>query len=112
MEIKENLFKSDRHNSFYLSSGPEEGELIVMTHGWPELSLSWRHQLKFLGELGYHVVAPDMRGYGRSSSYERQQDYSQEEIVLDMCELFESLGRDSAVSVSYTHLTLPTKRIV
>ena len=45
MEIKENLFKSDRHKSFYLSSGPEEGELIIMTHGWPELSLSWRHQL-------------------------------------------------------------------
>ena len=67
MDIRENFFETTRHKSFYLSSGPEDGELVIMTHGWPELSLSWRHQLKFLGELGYHAIAPDMRGYGRSS---------------------------------------------
>ena len=35
MEIKENFFESERHKSFYLSCGPEDGELIIMTHGWP-----------------------------------------------------------------------------
>ena len=73
----------------------------MMTHGWPELSLSWRHQLKYFGAKGFRAVAPDMRGYGRSSTYDRQQDYSQEEIVLDMCELFESLGRESAVWIGH-----------
>ena len=101
MEIKENLFKSDRHNSFYLSSGPEEGELIIMTHGWPELSLSWRHQLKFLGELGYRVVAPDMRGYGRSSVYKNHEAYSQREINIDMVELFDSLGKKEAIWIGH-----------
>ena len=56
MEIKENFFESERHKSFYLSCGPEDGELIIMTHGWPELSLSWRHQLKFLGDIGLSLI--------------------------------------------------------
>ena len=63
MELKENFFESERHKSFYLSCGPEDGELIIMTHGWPELSLSWRHQLKFLGDQGYLAIAPDTVSY-------------------------------------------------
>ena len=52
--------------TFYLASGPEDGPLVVFVHGWPELSISWRHQLPCLGALGFRAVAPDMRGYGRS----------------------------------------------
>ena len=44
-----------------------EGPLVVFCHGFPESWYSWRHQLKALAEAGYHVVAPDMRGFGRSS---------------------------------------------
>jgi len=40
---------------------------IVLLHGFPELALSWRKQLLFLAKAGFHVVAPDLRGYGRSS---------------------------------------------
>ena len=101
MEIKENFFETTRHKSFFLSSGPEEGELVIMTHGWPELSLSWRHQLRFLGELGYHAIAPDMRGYGRSSIYKNHEAYSQREITLDMVELFDSLGKDQAIWIGH-----------
>ena len=101
MDIKENFFETARHKSFYLSSGPEDGELVIMTHGWPELSLSWRHQLKFLGELGYHAIAPDMRGYGRSSIYKNSEAYSQREINLDMVELFDALGKDQAIWIGH-----------
>ena len=101
MEIKENFFESERHKSFYLSCGPEDGELIIMTHGWPELSLSWRHQLKFLGDIGYFAIAPDMRGYGRSSIYEDHRAYSQELVNKDMLELFDSLGREKAIWIGH-----------
>lgn len=101
MDIKENFFETARHRTFYLSSGPEDGELVIMTHGWPELSLSWRHQLKFLGELGYHAIAPDMRGYGRSSIYKNSEAYSQREINLDMVELFDALGKDQAIWIGH-----------
>ncbi len=50
--------------------------LIIFVHGWPELSLSWRHQLPCFAALGFRAIAPDMRGYGRSSVYRRHEDYA------------------------------------
>jgi pimeloyl-ACP methyl ester carboxylesterase len=44
-----------------------EGPLVVLMHGWPELGVSWRHQIQPLAAAGYRVAAPDMRGYGASS---------------------------------------------
>src|SRR5260370_27624467 len=43
-----------------------EGPLVVLCHGFPESWYSWRHQLTALSAAGFHAVAPDMRGYGRS----------------------------------------------
>ncbi len=51
---------------FCLESGPVDGPLVLLLHGFPEIAYSWRHQLSVLGEAGYHVVAPDLPGYGRS----------------------------------------------
>ncbi len=42
------------------------GPLVILLHGFPELWYSWRHQIGPLAEAGYHVVAPDMRGYDLS----------------------------------------------
>jgi hypothetical protein len=41
---------------------------VVLLHGFPELAYTWRHQLLPLSQAGFHVVAPDARGYGRSVS--------------------------------------------
>ena len=101
MEITEHIFLSERHKTFYRACGPEEGPLIIMTHGWPELSISWRHQLLYLGNKGYRAVAPDMRGYGGSSVYAEHSAYAQREIVKDMIELIDSLGRDKAVWIGH-----------
>jgi predicted alpha/beta-fold hydrolase len=43
-----------------------EGPLVVLCHGFPELWYSWRYQVPALSAAGFHAVAPDMRGYGRS----------------------------------------------
>ena len=43
------------------------GRPVVLCHGWPELAWSWRHQVPPLADAGYHVLAPNQRGYGRSS---------------------------------------------
>ena len=55
-------------------------------HGWPELAISWRHQLPALAALGFRAIAPDMRGYGRSSVPKAHEDYALELIVADMLE--------------------------
>ena len=99
--ITEHTTQSSRHTTFYLAAGPEDGPLIIFVHGWPELSISWRHQLPVMGGLGFRAVAPDMRGYGRSSFYRKHSDYAQREVVADMLELLDALGRDKAVWVGH-----------
>jgi pimeloyl-ACP methyl ester carboxylesterase len=99
--VTEHVAKSARHASFYLAAGPEDGPLIVFVHGWPELSISWRHQLPVFGGMGFRAIAPDMRGYGRSSVYTRHEDYQLRESTRDMIELLDSLGRDRAVFVGH-----------
>jgi len=101
VSITEHTTKTDHHTTFYLAAGPESGPLIVFIHGWPELSISWRHQLPVFAALGFRAIAPDMRGYGRSSVYYRHADYAQEHIVHDMLELLDSLGQKSAVWVGH-----------
>ena len=51
--------------------------------------------------LGFRCIAPDMRGYGRSSTYTRHEDFAQELIVADMLELLAALGRDKAVWIGH-----------
>jgi pimeloyl-ACP methyl ester carboxylesterase len=51
--------------------------------------------------MGFRAIAPDMRGYGRSSVYGGHEDYAQREIVQDMVDLIDALGRDKAVWVGH-----------
>jgi pimeloyl-ACP methyl ester carboxylesterase len=99
--VTEHTVKTKRHTTFYLAAGPENGPPIIFIHGWPELSISWRHQLPAFAALGFRAIAPDMRGYGRSTVYNRHEDYAQENIVRDMLELADSLGREKAVWVGH-----------
>jgi pimeloyl-ACP methyl ester carboxylesterase len=99
LPMTENIVKTARHTTFYLGCGAEDAPVIVFVHGWPELSISWRHQLPCLASLGFRAVAPDMRGYGRSSVYPRHEDYALEQTVKDMLELLDALGREKAVWV-------------
>ncbi len=99
--VTEHVAQSPRHRTFYLAAGPEDGPLIIFVHGWPELSLSWRHQLPCMASLGFRAIAPDMRGYGRSSVYRTHEAYAQEHIVADMIELLDSLKAEKAVWVGH-----------
>jgi pimeloyl-ACP methyl ester carboxylesterase len=99
--VLEHFAKSARHTSFYLSCGAADATPIIFVHGWPELSWSWRHQLPAFAALGFRAIAPDMRGYGRSSLYPRHEDYALEEIVADMIELLDALGAEKAIWVGH-----------
>lgn len=99
--ITEHVASSARHTSFYLACGPEDGTPIVFAHGWPELSISWRRQLRCFGALGFRAIAPDMRGYGRSSVPHEVAAYALEESVADMLELLDALGHDAAIWVGH-----------
>src|SRR5512136_762004 len=59
-----------------LEAGFEAGgrPLLLLLHGFPELAFSWRKVMPALGEAGYHVLAPDQRGYGRTSGWDAAYD--------------------------------------
>lgn len=99
--VLENTIKTARHTTFYLSCGAQSGTPVIFVHGWPELSISWRHQLEVFAGLGFRAIAPDMRGYGRSTVHARHDDYRLEEIVADMIELLDALGTEKAVWVGH-----------
>jgi len=84
---------------FVLEQG--QGPLAILCHGWPELSYSWRHQIPALAEAGFHVVAPDMRGFGRSSAPAEIGAYSIFDTVGDMVALVGALGEKQAVIVGH-----------
>jgi pimeloyl-ACP methyl ester carboxylesterase len=99
--ILEHVAKTARHTTFFLSCGTAQATPIIFLHGWPELSISWRGQLPVFAGLGFRAVAPDMRGYGRSSVHPRHEEYALEEIVADMLELLSSLGAEKAIWVGH-----------
>jgi pimeloyl-ACP methyl ester carboxylesterase len=86
---------------FYLASGPQEGPLVIFIHGWPELSISWRHQLPHLGGLGFRAIALDMPGYGRSVKFDTHEGYATENIVAMLLSLLDGLGAEKAVWVGH-----------
>ena len=75
--------------------------MIIFVHGWPELAISWRHQLPCFGSLGFRAIAPDLRGYGSSTVYDRHEDYALENVVADMIGLLEALGANKAIWVGH-----------
>lgn len=77
---------------------------VLLLHGFPELAYSWRKQLPFLAKLGYHVVAPDLRGYGRSGGADVRYDddllpYTFINRVADTLGLVKALGHEHVAAV-------------
>jgi pimeloyl-ACP methyl ester carboxylesterase len=78
-----------------------EGPLVLLCHGWPELSYSWRHQIPAIAAAGFHVMAPDMRGFGRSSAPAEIDSYSIFQNVGDMVALVAAAGNTQAVIIGH-----------
>jgi pimeloyl-ACP methyl ester carboxylesterase len=85
---------------FHLAeTGPSDGPLVVLLHGFPEFWWSWRHQLVSLGEAGYRVVAPDLRGYGASDKPPR--GYDAYTLSSDVAGMVRALGASEAALVGH-----------
>lgn len=77
------------------------GRPIVLCHGFPELAYSWRHQIAPLVAAGYHVIAPNQRGYGRSSRPKPVEDYDIHHLCGDLAGLLDHYGYDDAIFVGH-----------
>ncbi len=81
----------------YVTQG--NGPLIVLMHGFPEFWFSWRHQIPALADLGYTVVAPDLRGYNDTDK--PRTGYDVPNLLLDIKGLIVGLGFREAVIVGH-----------
>lgn len=77
------------------------GPLLLLCHGWPEIWYSWRHQLPALAAAGFHVVAPDMRGYGSTDAPADISAYTLLHLVGDLTALVTALGERHALLVGH-----------
>jgi pimeloyl-ACP methyl ester carboxylesterase len=82
-------------------AGDPAGEPVVLLHGFPEMSHSWRHQLPALAGAGFHAVAPDLRGYGGSDRPTAVEAYAARALVGDVAGLIRALGHESAHVVGH-----------
>lgn len=94
-------FRTARHTTHYVESGPADGPLMMFLHGWPELGIIWRAQMEAFTARGWRCVAPDMRGYGGSSIPADPTAYAHQEVVADMVELHDHLGGKPAVWIGH-----------
>lgn len=75
--------------------------LVILSHGFPELAYSWRHQIPALAAAGYRVVAPDQRGYGGSVLPEPIDAYGIGDLTDDLLAVADLHGADQAIYVGH-----------
>ncbi|MBU4315822.1 MAG: alpha/beta hydrolase [Proteobacteria bacterium] len=74
-----------------------QGPLVILCHGFPELGYSWRHQLPALAKAGFHAVAPEQRGYGKTDCPDPVEAYDIFQLVGDIVGLVHALGEKKAI---------------
>jgi pimeloyl-ACP methyl ester carboxylesterase len=87
-----------------LEAGNPQHPCVLLLHGFPELAYSWRKVMPALAEAGYYVVAPDQRGYGRTTGWDGEYDgdlgsFRLMNLVRDTVGLLAALGRPFVTAV-------------
>jgi pimeloyl-ACP methyl ester carboxylesterase len=75
-------------------TGSDDGEPVLLLHGFPETSHMWTGLMSSLAENGYHCVAPNMRGYSSGARPEGADNYHYEILVSDVFAIADALGFD------------------
>ncbi len=78
-----------------LEAGPDDGELVLLLHGYPQAAYEWREQLAALGAAGYHAVAFDQRGYSPGARPSADEDYAIALLAGDVVAVADALGAET-----------------
>ena len=100
-DLEEYYFQLDEVCLHAMGLGSEDGELVILLHGFPEYWYSWRHQMPFLASSGYRVVAVDLRGFNLSSKPKGLSSYRSETVARDISQLVSALDREEAHIVGH-----------
>ena len=78
-----------------------EGEAVLFCHGFPDTAYTWRKQMRAVAAAGYRAIAPDMRGFGRSSAPEDAAGYTPLQTPGDLVGLLDEIGVGRAIIVGH-----------
>jgi pimeloyl-ACP methyl ester carboxylesterase len=91
-EVKHHTVATNGINMHYAELGT--GLTVLLLHGFPEFWYSWRYQIPALAAAGFRVIAPDLRGSGRTDAPASSNQYSSMHLVGDIIGLLDALGEE------------------
>ncbi|MGZ5374294.1 MAG: alpha/beta fold hydrolase [Aeromicrobium sp.] len=83
------------------TAGPDDGEPVVLLHGFPQSATGWSLVAPTLADAGLRVIAPNQRGYSPGARPDEVSDYTTDALVGDVIGLLDELGIDSAHVVGH-----------
>ena len=103
-----------------VTAGPQQGEPVILLHGFPDAWFGWDGQIRALAAAGYRVIAPDQRGYNTSDKPKGRQHYQLEILADDIvglaealnCRRFNLVGHDFGAMVSWRLAMLYPERLL
>jgi len=84
-----------------VAAGPADGRLVLLLHGFPQTSWSWRYVMPALADAGFRAVAPDQRGYSPGARPEGVEAYRMPHLLGDVLGMLDALGADRADVVGH-----------
>lgn len=96
-ELKHRIIETNGIKMHIAEQG--KGPLVILLHGFPEIWYSWRNQIPVLAEAGFHVVVPDLRGFGDTEQPEDIDQYTLLHLVGDIVGLIDAFNEENAVIV-------------
>lgn len=81
----------------YCTAGPEDGPAMLLIHGYPEMSITWRHVVLPLTSLGYRLVMPDLRGAGGSAR--PLGGYDKRTLAADLAGVLDAEGVSGPITI-------------
>jgi pimeloyl-ACP methyl ester carboxylesterase len=99
MEFESHYVTVNGLNMHYVTAG--EGPPVILLHGFPDTHQIWRRQIPDLAAAGLRVIAPDLRGYGKTDMPQDVGAYAVSFLADDVLRLMDALGIDKAVVVGH-----------
>ncbi|HWU27104.1 MAG TPA: alpha/beta fold hydrolase [Rhizomicrobium sp.] len=93
MDVEFHRRQTNGISLYCAEAGPSDGPLVFLLHGFPEFWYGWRHQIGPLARAGFHVLAPDQRGYDESDKPKGVAAYDLDRLAADIAGLADSFGR-------------------
>ena len=99
MDVESQYASVNGLNMHYVTAG--EGPPVILLHGFPDTHAIWRRQIPALAAAGFRVIAPDLRGYGKTDMPDSVSAYAIDFLADDVLRLMDALGIDATVVIGH-----------